>query len=255
MGPLERERAGGHDGGMRSRPLGLLSAAVLLVAGLGAAPAGAAEPMFPPGNSGFHTYNEMAAEVAATAQAHPGIVERFSIGRSHQKREIWAVKVSDNVAVDEREPEVLFDGLHHADEHMSQEMTLAILTLARDRLRHATPTITRLVDSREIWIVFALNPDGATYDIGGRVVPPLAQEPPGDAGVVGDRDRPQPQLRLPLGLLRRCEHDALPTRATAGRARSRRPRRGPSATSSTAASSAAASRSVPRSASTRPAGS
>jgi hypothetical protein len=77
------------------------------------------------------------------------------------------VKVSDNVGVDEREPEVVFDGLHHADEHMSLEMTLAILRWLVTGYG-TDPTITRLVDTREIWIVFALNPDGATYDIGGR---------------------------------------------------------------------------------------
>ena len=154
---------------MRIRAPGLLTAAVLLVAGLGTAPpAAAADPAFPPGNSGFHTYNEMAAEVAATAQAHPDIVERFSIGKSYQGRELWAVKVSDNVATDEHEPEVLFDGLHHADEHMSQEMTLAILRWLVTGYG-SDPTITRLVNSREIWIVFGLNPDGATYDIAGRV--------------------------------------------------------------------------------------
>ena len=48
----------------------------------------------------------------------------FSIGKSYQGRTIWAAKVSDNVGVDENEPEVLFDGLHHAREHISAEMTI-----------------------------------------------------------------------------------------------------------------------------------
>jgi carboxypeptidase T len=109
----------------------------------------------------------MAAEVAATAQAHPSIVKRFSIGKSQQGRDLWAVKVSDNVAVDEREPEVVFDGLHHGAEHMSLEMTLAILKWLVTGYG-PDPTITRLVNTREIWIVFAINPDGATYDITGR---------------------------------------------------------------------------------------
>src|SRR6185369_679643 len=153
---------------MRTRRLGLLPVAALVVAGLGVAPpATAATPEFPPGELGFHTYAEMASEVAATAAAHPAIVRRFSIGTSYQGRQLWAVKVSDNVGVDEREPEVVFDGLHHADEHMSLEMTLAILRCLVTGYG-TDPTITRLVDTREISIVFALNPDGATYDIGGR---------------------------------------------------------------------------------------
>ena len=69
----------------------------------------------------------MAADVAAVAAAHPDIVSRFSIGKSYQGRDLWAVKISDNVTVDEPEPEVMFDGGHHADEHMATEMTLHIL--------------------------------------------------------------------------------------------------------------------------------
>ena len=152
---------------MRTRRLGLLPVVLLAATGLLTPHAVAADPEFPPGDTGFHTYNEMAAEVAATAAAHPAIVKRFSIGTSYQGRQLWAVKVSDNVGVDEREPEVVFDGLHHADEHMSLEMTLAILRWLVTGYG-TDPTITRLVDTREIWIVFALNPDGATYDIGGR---------------------------------------------------------------------------------------
>jgi hypothetical protein len=51
---------------------------------------------------------------------------------------------------------------------MSLEMTLAILRWLVTGYG-TDPTITRLVDTREIWIVFAINPDGATYDIAGRV--------------------------------------------------------------------------------------
>ena len=145
----------------------LALAATLLslpAASLGAGPARAAD--FPAGYRGYHTYSEMAAEVAAVAAAHPDIVSRFSIGRSYRGREIWAAKISDNVGVDEPEPEVLFEGLHHGDEHMSLEMTLRILHWLADGYGSDT-RITRIVESREIWIVFAVNPDGAEYDIAG----------------------------------------------------------------------------------------
>jgi len=108
----------------------------------------------------------MTAEVAAVAAAHPDIVSRFSIGKSYKGRDIWAVKISDNVGVDEAEPEVMFDGTHHADEHMGTEMTLSILHWLVDGYG-TIPRITNIVDSREIWIVFTVNPDGAEYDISG----------------------------------------------------------------------------------------
>ncbi len=141
-----------------------LAASLLATAGL---PALAASE-FPPGWEGYHTYPELRAEVAAVAAAHPDIVQPFSIGTSHKGREILAAKVSDNVGTDEDEPEVLFDGLHHADEHMSLEMTLQILHWLTDGYG-TDQRITDIVDTREIWIVFAVNPDGAQFDIkGGR---------------------------------------------------------------------------------------
>ena len=119
---------------------------------------------FPKGWEGFHTYAEMTAYVKTVADAHSAIVHRFSIGQSYQGRQLWAVKVSDNVNVDENEPEVLFDGLHHAREHMSLEMTLQIYNWLVNGYGKDSE-VTRLVNSREIWIVFSVNPDGAEYDI------------------------------------------------------------------------------------------
>ena len=135
--------------------------AALVVLGT-AAPATASE--FPAGTTGYHSYTELTAEVAAVAAAHPSIVSRFSIGKSYKGRDLWAVKVSDNVGVDEPEPEVMIDGGHHADEHMSVEMTLRIFHWLVDGYGH-DPRITAIVDTREVWIVFLVNPDGAEFDI------------------------------------------------------------------------------------------
>jgi hypothetical protein len=153
---------------VRRSSLAALSAFLLALGAAGAPRASAIEYEFPPSNTGFHTYLEMVAEVKATATAHPTIVRRFSIGKSYLGRDIWAVKISDNVLTDESEPEVLFDGLHHGDEHMSQEMTLAILNWLTAGYG-SDAKVRNLVDTREIWIVFGLNPDGATYDIAGRI--------------------------------------------------------------------------------------
>jgi hypothetical protein len=56
----------------------------------------------------------MVSEINAVAAAYPNIVQKFSIGKSYQNRDLWAVKISDNVQTDENEPEILYVGLHHA---------------------------------------------------------------------------------------------------------------------------------------------
>ncbi len=129
-----------------------------------ALPARAAAADFPKGFEGFHTTAEIAADAAAVEAAHPDIAKRFSIGKSYQGRELWAMKISDHVGTDEAEPEVLFDGGTHSDEHMGVEMVLKIMHWLADGYGKDS-RITRIVQQREIWLVFSVNPDGATFDI------------------------------------------------------------------------------------------
>jgi carboxypeptidase T len=119
---------------------------------------------FPAGDSAYHNYAEMTADINALVAAHPGIVSRFSVGTSVQGRDLVGLKVSDNVATDENEPEVLFTFHQHAREHLTVEMALYLLHQLLDN--YGTDTrITNIVNSREIWILPDLNPDGGEYDI------------------------------------------------------------------------------------------
>ena len=139
--------------------LALLAGLLLLAT---AVPAAAGE--FPAKDARYHTYAEMLAELNRAVADHPAIVRRLNIGQSHQGRTIWAAKISDNVADDENEPEVLFDALHHAREHLTVEQALAILRWMSDGYTTSS-TIKRLVDTREIFIIFMVNPDGGEYDV------------------------------------------------------------------------------------------
>jgi hypothetical protein len=150
----------------RLRRLGAVAVFVAAVALANASASRAASPEFPAGFEAYHTYPEMVDEVDSVVAAHPAIVHKFSIGRSYLGRPLWAVKISDNVAVDENEPEVLFDSNIHAREHITVEMDLYILHMLADGYGKKQ-TITRLVDTREIYLIFMLNPDGAMYDIRG----------------------------------------------------------------------------------------
>ncbi|WP_084958511.1 M14 family zinc carboxypeptidase [Thermoactinospora rubra] len=124
-----------------------------------------AEPFdFPPGDSGYHNYAEMNADINALVSARPSIVGKFVYGRSYEGRDLVGVKISDNVATDENEPEVLFTHHQHAREHLTVEMALYIMHLLADNYG-SDARITNLVNTREIWIFPDLNPDGGEYDI------------------------------------------------------------------------------------------
>lgn len=121
---------------------------------------------FPAADSGYHNYAEMVAELDKAAAAHPTIMRKTSLGKSYQGRELPLIKISDNVGVDEDEPEVLYGAHQHAREHLTVEMALYLVRLYTDGYGK-DPRITKLVDSRELWIVPDLNPDGGEYDVAG----------------------------------------------------------------------------------------
>jgi hypothetical protein len=119
---------------------------------------------FPAADSNYHSYAEMTAETAALVAAYPGLVSRQSIGKTYENRDIWALKVSDNVATDEAEPEVLFTANQHAREHLTVEMAMYLLNELTSK--YATDSrIKNIVDTREIWIIPSVNPDGAEFDV------------------------------------------------------------------------------------------
>ena len=65
----------------------------------------------------YHTYVEVVAELDSIANAYPNITRLDSIGISATDSTIiWALKVSDNPLIEEDEPAVLYNGIHHAEE-------------------------------------------------------------------------------------------------------------------------------------------
>ena len=119
---------------------------------------------FPPADANYHDYAEMVAVVNKVVADHPAIARKISIGTSYEGRDLVAIKISDNVATDENEPEILFNSQQHAREHLTVEMAIYLMNLFTDSYG-SDSRITNLVNNREIWIVPSVNPDGSEYDI------------------------------------------------------------------------------------------
>ena len=120
---------------------------------------------FPPADSAYHNYAEMRTVIAQAAAAHPDITHVITAGLSLEGQPILAVKISDEPAVDDpAEPAVLFMSLHHAREHLTVEMALEIIRLFTEGYGR-DPALTNLVNTREIWVLPNINPDGGEYDV------------------------------------------------------------------------------------------
>ncbi|AWZ06918.1 MULTISPECIES: M14 family metallopeptidase [unclassified Streptomyces] len=119
---------------------------------------------FPTADSKYHNYAEAMAEIDQRIAQYPSIMSKKVIGKSYEGRDMIAIKISDNVASDENEPEVLFTAHQHAREHLTVEMALYLLREFGEDYA-SDSRIANAVNGREIWIIPDLNPDGGEYDI------------------------------------------------------------------------------------------
>lgn len=121
-------------------------------------------PPGPPDAGLYHTNDEVEQELRALEAAFPDIAKVFDLGESGEQRRIWAIKISDNVAAEEGEPEVLFVGGHHAREWIAVDVPLLLAKHLATQYR-SDSAVRNLVDNGEIWVVPLLNPDGHQYSV------------------------------------------------------------------------------------------
>ncbi|MDN5328576.1 MAG: carboxypeptidase [Bacteroidales bacterium] len=109
--------------------------------------------------SGYYTYQEVINIADSLANAYPTICQKILIGQSVQGRQLAVLKISDNVATNEAEPEIFFEAGIHGDEIGTVEN---IIRFARDLCRGygINTQITNLVTTREIFLLLMVNPDG-----------------------------------------------------------------------------------------------
>ena len=123
------------------------------------------QPPFGQGSmGGYYTFGELVSVLDQLAAAYPDIVSpKQSIGTSLEGRELWTVQVTDQPGVDEGEPAVRIDTLHHAREPMGLHAALWYLLWALEGYG-IDPLATHLIDDRELWFVPVVNPDGYVFN-------------------------------------------------------------------------------------------
>jgi len=114
------------------------------------------DALVPPG---YYTFTEIKNIADSLATRFPSICRKVVYGFNQQMQELAALKISDNVMLDEAEPEILFDGGIHGDEVGASQN---VIQFARDLcLGYGTDLqMTGLIDSREIWLYYCVNPWG-----------------------------------------------------------------------------------------------
>ena len=143
----------------------------------------------------YYTYDNMTALLINLSQNNPDIMSLTSIGTTYEGREIWMVKLSDNVQTEEEEPGVLLMGAHHGDEKPSFEVLIFFInymidtyqmedtdtdgdgainedpidgldndddgTVDEDPIEHR---VRDVLATTELYIIPMVNPDGVEYE-------------------------------------------------------------------------------------------
>ena len=115
---------------------------------------------------GFYTYNQYLGIIDSMALLFPTLISaKQSIDPilSIEGRPIYYLKISDNPGVDENEPEVLYDAVHHAREPGSMSALIYYMWYLLENYS-TDSTIRALVDNTEMYFIPCINPDGYIYN-------------------------------------------------------------------------------------------
>jgi len=114
----------------------------------------------------YHTNEEIKEEIDTLQALYPEIVKVESIGVTlTDNLPIWAVKISDNVNIDEDEPAVMYAGQCHAEEVLGVEVTMFML---HDIIEKRNIVPYRIwIQEMEMWFVPTYNPEGLSVVMAG----------------------------------------------------------------------------------------
>ncbi len=109
----------------------------------------------------YHTYAEVLSFLQAWEKDYPNLVSLYSVGKSFEGRDIWQITITNKATgADTAKPAMFLEGNRHSGEITAAESALwfawhVLTNYGKD------PDITRLVDTKAIYIRPKNNPDGS----------------------------------------------------------------------------------------------
>ena len=109
--------------------------------------------------NGYHNLQQVKDLYYQLASQHSAIAKIEKYGSSRQGKQLFALKVSDNVLADENEPKVLFTSATHGDELITVEVQLR---LVRELIKgvESDPRLRKMIEGRALYFIPVVNPDG-----------------------------------------------------------------------------------------------
>lgn len=123
------------------------------------------EMNFPDEDDAFHNYTELTQKIQEMQTTYPNLLKVTSAGKSVEGRDIWALRISGDLAHADNLPAIIYMGGHHSREHLSVELPLFYANYFLSEYAKGNPRIVALMSGRDIHIIPAVNPDGLEYDV------------------------------------------------------------------------------------------
>jgi len=150
----------------RARWLAFIAVPLLILTGFSATAAGVISPTgrLPTAPSTFHTYASLLAELQNLSRSYSSLLTVSSIGTSWEtaqglaNRSLFAAEVSTGGS----KRDILFMGLHHADEWISLEVVVYLLRYVLLNAGNDS-RVDAILARANLWFVPLVNPDGFEY--------------------------------------------------------------------------------------------
>ncbi len=112
------------------------------------------------GLGAYNGYTNLTAMLNNYATNYPAICRKYSLGKSVQNRDLWALKITTNPDQAQDKPKFRYMSTIHGNEPVGTETCLYLIDLLLKGYGSNDTRVVNLVSNVEIWIVPLLNPDG-----------------------------------------------------------------------------------------------
>lgn len=114
----------------------------------------------------YYTYDQFTNLLYQLNQEYADIFSYSSLGKTYEGRDIWLVKISDNVTINEEEQKVFYTGGMHGDEKQGYQVVIYSIKAIVENYTYLnvnqsfTERVRNVVNNTELYFIPMLNPDG-----------------------------------------------------------------------------------------------
>lgn len=109
--------------------------------------------------AGYRNITQVEQELKKLVLQYPTLAKLETYGTTASGHTLYALKVSDNVHIDEDEPELMITAATHGDEIITVEVEMELIILLLQNYEK-DPRLTKMIKEKELYFIPVVNPQG-----------------------------------------------------------------------------------------------